>query len=54
MTDLGYIAETGGMIGRPNIEYAKKFYEQAIEKENPRAMSNLAMMYLQNHIPENF
>ena len=53
MTDLGYIYEKG-LLGKKNKEMAKKWYEKALEKHNPRAMCNLAIMYYEKDIPENF
>lgn len=55
MTDLGFMNEKG-IVGneRVNLEEAMNQYKSAIKADNPRAMNNMAGLYLAGHIEETF
>ena len=55
MTDLGFLNEKG-IIGndQTSLSQAVEHYKHAIEGNNPRAMNNLAGLFLAGHIEESF
>lgn len=50
LTDLGFLTENG-LVGEPNYQRAQELYKSACEMKNPRAMNNLASLYLKGVMP---